>query len=77
MTPTQRREFDDLYGSWEDERDELLAEGMERSLLRERPLNDLLIENYARRDRYKKAGSYTLAEKYGLLDIYPPASEET
>ena len=52
------------------------AQSMEDSLRGPLRLQDQLLRIRAQRafeaQKYRKAGSYTLAEKYKLLDIYPP-----
>lgn len=53
------------------------AEGMEAAM---RSRNEVVrqvilkvrIDKEYKAQRHRKAGSYTLAEKYGLLDVFPP-----
>lgn len=56
--------------------DARVAQGMEKALGGGRSLVELTLRSQAEREhreqRHRKAGSYTLAEKYDLLDLFPP-----
>lgn len=59
--------------------DARIAQQMEDALHRPRPQDQLILERAKalyEQQKYRKAGSYTLAEKYNLLDIFPPTVYE-